>query len=26
LKAHLETQRTVIETGLRRLTGAWEAS
>ncbi len=26
LKAHLETQRTVIETGLRRLKGAWEAS
>ncbi len=26
LKAHLEEQRTVIETGLRRLTGAWAAS
>jgi DNA-binding PadR family transcriptional regulator len=26
LKAHLETQRIVIEIGLRRLTGAWETS
>jgi hypothetical protein len=26
LKAHLETQRTVIEIGLRRLTGAWDLS
>lgn len=26
LKVHLESQRTVIETGLRRLTGAWDAS
>ena len=26
LKAHLEAQRTVIETGLRRLTGAWATS
>jgi DNA-binding PadR family transcriptional regulator len=25
LKAHLEEQRTVVETGLRRLTGAWAA-
>ena len=26
LKAHLEAQRTVVETGLRRLTGGWATS